>query len=51
MIDILDCPSPNHDARADGSPIDMLVLHYTGMETGEAALARLRAEAEEKAGD
>ncbi len=42
MIDILDCPSPNHDARADGSPIDMLVLHYTGMETGEAALARLR---------
>ena len=34
-------PSPNHDARPDGEPIDMLVLHYTGMESGEAALARL----------
>jgi len=36
---ILERPSPNHDARL--APIDMLVLHYTGMETGEAALARL----------
>jgi N-acetylmuramoyl-L-alanine amidase len=35
-------PSPNHDARPDGTAIDTLVLHYTGMETGEAALARLR---------
>ncbi len=34
-------PSPNHDARPDGTPIDMLVLHYTGMESGAAALARL----------
>lgn len=33
-------PSPNHDTRG-ASPIDMLVLHYTGMETGEAALARM----------
>ena len=33
-------PSPNFDARR--APPDMLVLHYTGMETGEAALARLR---------
>ena len=33
-------PSPNHDAR-DGGPPDMIVLHYTGMQTGEAALARL----------
>jgi N-acetylmuramoyl-L-alanine amidase len=38
---IIDRPSPNHDARTDGTPIDMLVLHYTGMETGEAALARM----------
>ena len=32
-------PSPNHDARA--TPIDILLLHYTGMKTAEAALARL----------
>lgn len=31
--------SPNHDAR--GEPVDMIVLHYTGMETGQAALERL----------
>jgi N-acetylmuramoyl-L-alanine amidase len=33
-------PSPNHDART--SRIDILMLHYTGMQTGEEALARLR---------
>lgn len=33
--------SPNRDARAGGRAIDMLVLHYTGMATGEAALQRL----------
>jgi N-acetylmuramoyl-L-alanine amidase len=33
-------PSPNHDSRGD-APVDMLVLHYTGMETGDAALARM----------
>jgi N-acetylmuramoyl-L-alanine amidase len=33
-------PSPNFDART--RPPDMIVLHYTGMRTGEAALARLR---------
>lgn len=38
---MIEAPSPNHDARADGTPIDMLVLHYTGMETGHAALARM----------
>jgi N-acetylmuramoyl-L-alanine amidase len=32
-------PSPNHDER--GAPIDMLVLHYTGMKTAEEALTRL----------
>ena len=36
-----DRPSPNCDARPDGVPIDMLVLHYTGMPTGAEALARL----------
>jgi N-acetylmuramoyl-L-alanine amidase len=33
-------PSPNFDARR--SPPDMLILHYTGMPTGGAALERLR---------
>ena len=34
-------PSPNHNARAPGTPIDTLVLHYTGMQSAEAALDRL----------
>ena len=33
-------PSPNHDARG-GVSVDMLVLHYTGMASEEAALDRL----------
>jgi N-acetylmuramoyl-L-alanine amidase len=33
--------SPNQDARADGVPIDMLVLHYTGMRSAAAAIERL----------
>jgi N-acetylmuramoyl-L-alanine amidase len=32
--------SPNHEPRAGGAP-DMIVLHYTGMQTADAALARL----------
>ena len=34
--------SPNCDARPEGAAIDMIVLHYTGMPTAAAALARLR---------
>lgn len=34
-------PSPNHGERR-GRGIDTLVLHYTGMTSGAAALARLR---------
>ena len=37
---LIAAPSPNFDART--RPPDMLVLHYTGMQSGEAALARLR---------
>ena len=37
-----EAPSPNHDERPAGAPIDILLLHYTGMPTGAAALARLR---------
>ncbi len=39
---IRDLPSPNHDARPAGLPIDILVLHYTGMHTAQAAIDRLR---------
>ena len=33
-------PSPNHDTRG-GADMDILLMHYTGMETGEAAIERL----------
>jgi N-acetylmuramoyl-L-alanine amidase len=36
---IIECPSPNHDERR--LPVSMIVLHYTGMESAEAAIARL----------
>lgn len=38
---IVDTPSPNFGERRHGGPVDMLVLHYTGMKTGTAALERL----------
>ena len=39
-LSFTDAPSPNFDERA--LPVTMIVLHYTGMESGEAAIARLR---------
>lgn len=38
---IIERPSPNQDARPDGTVIDILLLHYTGMQSAEAALDRL----------
>ena len=37
---MIDCPSPNQDDRG-GVAIDCVVLHYTGMQSADAALARL----------
>ncbi|MEQ9316224.1 MAG: N-acetylmuramoyl-L-alanine amidase [Henriciella sp.] len=39
MSTIVRHPSPNFDDRR--TSVDMLVLHYTGMETGDAALERM----------
>lgn len=39
---VRDLPSPNQDDRPAGQPVDMLVLHYTGMRSGAEAIARLR---------
>jgi len=39
-MELIPAPSPNYDQRP--GPPNMIILHYTGMETGEAALARLR---------
>ncbi len=41
-MDLLDLPSPNFDDRPVGGPIDILLLHYTGMKTGDEAIQRLR---------
>ena len=39
-LDFIDAPTPNTDARR--APPDMILLHYTGMQTGAEALDRLR---------
>lgn len=39
-LTLIEAPSPNFNARL--APPDTIVLHYTGMETGQAALDRLR---------
>ncbi len=38
------CTSPNYEPRRDGRTPDMLILHYTGMETADAALDWLTCE-------
>jgi N-acetylmuramoyl-L-alanine amidase len=37
----IELPSPNHGPRPSGTAVDMLILHYTGMQSCEEALARL----------
>ena len=32
------CPSPNREPRRNGCVVDMLVLHYTGMDSSDTAL-------------
>ncbi len=39
-LEFIEAASPNFDARR--APPDMVILHYTGMQTGQAALERLR---------
>ena len=38
---MIEAPSPNHDSR-DGHPVDILLMHYTGMKSGQEAIDRLR---------
>lgn len=38
-MNIIPAPSPNFDARSGG--VEMLVMHYTGMQSAEAALDQL----------
>lgn len=40
-LPVIDHPSPNFDERSGRRPVDMIVLHYTGMKTAAAALERL----------
>jgi len=41
-VRLIEAPSPNTEPRPDGAVIDTLILHYTGMHSGAAAIARLR---------
>ena len=41
MVLPIDHPSPNHDARPADLAVDILLLHYTGMASAQAALDRL----------
>jgi N-acetylmuramoyl-L-alanine amidase len=36
---VIETPSPNFDARP--APVSLIILHYTGMQTAQAAIARL----------
>jgi N-acetylmuramoyl-L-alanine amidase len=38
---MIDHPSPNFGQRSSGAKVDMIIVHYTGMESADGALARL----------
>ncbi len=38
---LIETPSPNHGPRVGDRPLDILVLHYTGMRTAAEAISRL----------
>jgi N-acetylmuramoyl-L-alanine amidase len=38
---MIDMPSPNFNDRPDGTIIDSVIIHYTGMKTAKEALERL----------
>jgi N-acetylmuramoyl-L-alanine amidase len=40
-LKLVERPSPNNDARSPQRAVDMLIVHYTGMTSTEAALDRL----------
>lgn len=40
-LPVIERPSPNCDARPEGQAVDILLLHYTGMKSAGAALARM----------
>jgi N-acetylmuramoyl-L-alanine amidase len=42
MRPIIDAPSPNHGPRRNDAAIDMIIIHYTGIASGPAALDLLR---------
>ena len=42
MLDMIERPSPNHNERQ--LPVSIIVLHYTGMPTAEAALDKMTSE-------
>lgn len=41
-LSITSAPSPNFNDRPDDCPIDLLILHYTGMQSGPEALTHMR---------
>ena len=41
-MDVINLPSPNFDDRPVDGPIDILLLHYTGMQSADEAINRLR---------
>jgi N-acetylmuramoyl-L-alanine amidase len=42
ILHVRELASPNHDERPAGIPTDILILHYTGMQTAQAAIDQLR---------